>query len=161
MSHSFPSPYRRWGATSPVVVVLLAGILLALVVLVVVLLMGRGPTPPGPEGSSSVTQVAQPPQTSGSAPMEKPKAAEPPVVNPGQQVNREDLPKPPKSPKLIGDEKRIKEVAREGKTYDMRVKAGFAPTSKTRTGALRRSSISHTCMRFRRAARSKATTARR
>jgi len=87
-----------------VVIALLVAILVALVVLIILLVSGRkgAVTPAGSSDNKS--------QTAG--------------VNPGQKVSREDLPNPPKKPKTIGDEKRIKEVAQVGKTYEVLVKGG-------------------------------------
>ena len=115
--------HRRRGATSPVVVVLMAGILIAIIVLIVVLLMGRN-LPQSTDGQPASTGSSV---SGGSRSLtEKPRAPEAAVVSPGQQVNREDLPSPPKSPKLVGNEKRIKEVAQIGKTYEMLIKGGFS-----------------------------------
>lgn len=110
-----PRPERR-GASNPVVVVLLAAILLALIVLIAVLLTGRGQS----TASLPATQAAAP---SGMAVAQPPGASS--AVSPGQQVERKELPKPPTSPKPIGDEKRIKEVAQAGKTYLVLVKGGL------------------------------------
>ena len=104
LSRSFLSRYQRRGAASPVVVALLAAVvvltavLLALIVLVIVLLTGRN-------HSAQAPVPVPPPPPSGSA-AEKPQAATAPVVNPGQQVHREDLPvaERPESPKKAGDE---------------------------------------------------------
>jgi len=106
LNRSQPFQYQRHGSASPVVVALLAGILLAFIVLIIVLLTGRNPTPPthGPSGN---------------------RAPEPPAVSPGQKVSREELPNPPKKPKAIGDEKRIRDVLQVGRNYELLMKGGF------------------------------------
>jgi hypothetical protein len=79
------------------VIFLLSGILLAFIVLIVILLTGRQQDSPSPER---------------------------PITS-GETVNRSELFNSPVPPKFIGDEKRIKEVAQEKKTYVHLAKGGF------------------------------------
>ena len=96
---------RRSAGTSPVVTVLLAGILLALAILIALLVTQRGG------------------QSTGSASRDDPPATV--TVADGQKVQRPDLPSLPKSPQPIGDPGRIKEVLQEGKTYQVVLKIGL------------------------------------
>ena len=80
-------PDGRQGVTSPVVIMLLTGILAALVVLIVVLVTQRGGNGPGPYGP--------------------PGEPSPPVIAEGRKVSRSELVAPPKSPKPIDDPDRI------------------------------------------------------
>jgi hypothetical protein len=97
---------RRWGGTSPIVIVLLTGILLALVILIALLVTQKGQ-------ESSPTTSASPEKTPALA------------VPDGQKVTRPELPTPPKSPRSIGDPDRIREILQEGKTYSVVLKAGL------------------------------------
>jgi hypothetical protein len=96
---------RRRGAVNTVVV-LLVGILTALVVLILTLVfLSRD------QGLKS----------SGGSPGSSEKVA----VSAGQTIRRSELPRPPVSPKRVGDPDRIRETLRVGKTYEIVIKAGL------------------------------------
>ena len=91
---------RRWGSTSPIVIVLLSGILITLVVLIALLATQKGKVSPPP-------------------------ASPVPALSDGQKATRPELQAPPKSPRPIGDPDRIREILQEGKTYSAVLKAGL------------------------------------
>ena len=122
---------RRRGATSPVVVVLLAGILVALIVLIFMVVLGRH-LPDNYTGNAGSTTTAgageQLPKDPAPAIREKPQTAGPALVTPGQTVSRDDLPLParPKKPEPIGNPERIQEVLQKGRIYEVLAKGGLA-----------------------------------
>ena len=114
----------RTGATSPVVVVLLAGILLALIVLTVVIATST------PGGGTAVGPG------SGNAP---PGAAPRPAVADGQTATRsEQKNEPPKPSTPVADPNRIKETLQKGKTYEVVLKAGFDTRVEDKDWGLRK-----------------------
>ena len=102
------------GSTSPVVVVLLAGILVALIGLIIVMTtQGRSePTDSGPDRSQ-------------------------PSVAAGQTVHRSELPDPPPRPEPVGNPNRIRETLQEGKTYHAVVKFGLESRAEDRAWGLK------------------------
>jgi hypothetical protein len=102
----------RSGATNPVVVVLLSGILLALVALIFVLINSGKQT-----GGTGQVGVPDPPRKQDGSEAKSPAVAE-------GQVARSDVPAEDR-PKKINNPNRIKSTLQKGKTYHVVLKGGF------------------------------------